>query len=241
MMNEEICNNCWDKATCNEADKEGYVDKDNPDFCMKNYKLNYLYTLAQIPVALRKRIALKIDKTEEGKWDLEIFKQLNEISLHTKEMVAEGKNVYIYSNGSGNGKTSWALRIVQNYFEEIWPDAVLECKALFISVPRLLQALKSSINSKTDLDYVNTIKANITTADIVIWDDIGSKDATVFEAENLYVLLEMRINTGKANIFTSNLNYNELHEALGDRLSSRIYNGSETFEIRGKDKRGLGK
>ena len=43
----------------------------------------------------------------------------------------------------------------------------------------------------------------------------------------------------KSNFFTSNLTDEELHQALGDRLSSRILGTSYNFEFKGYDKRGI--
>lgn len=42
---------------------------------------------------------------------------------------------------------------------------------------------------------------------------------------------------GKANIFTSNLNSDEIYSALGSRLGSRICNASINIELHGADKR----
>ena len=99
-------------------------------------------------------------------------------------------------------------------------------------------ALKDNINTGND-EYVRQIKDNVIKADIVVWDDVGSKAATIFEAESLFSIIDLRLNMGRANIFTSNLNRDELCEKLGDRLASRIYGSSIIAEIRGKDKRGL--
>ena len=92
---------------------------------------------------------------------------------------------------------------------KIWSKCSLSCHVLFISVPRLLLALKDNIDTKSE--YINHIKENITNCDLVIWDDIGTKQSTTFENENLLYMIDTRINNNKANIFTSNLNRNELH------------------------------
>ena len=44
---------------------------------------------------------------------------------------------------------------------------------------------------------------------------------------------------GKSNIYTSNLDLDELKEKVGDRLFSRIANNSVNIEFFGKDKRSL--
>ena len=231
MDNKELCSTCDYTNSCDEEQKaqaEGTL-------CMKQYKLNYLYNEALIPEKQRKRIKLV---TDADKSDTEVFKQLNEIANNADLFADEGDNLYIFSAKTGNGKTSWAIRIVQSYFDKIWPTATLECKALFINVPRFLLALKDNINTGND-EYVRQIKDNVIKADIVVWDDVGSKAATIFEAESLFSIIDLRLNMGRANIFTSNLNRDELCEKLGDRLASRIYGSSIIAEIRGKDKRGL--
>ena len=137
----------------------------------------------------------------------------------------------------GNGKTEWALKIVQSYINKIWFKSDLSCPALFISVPRFLLALKDNLSVKSE--YVEYIKHNIYNCPIVIWDDIGTKAVTSFESENLFSIIDNRISNNKANIFTSNLSDDELHKFLGDRLASRICNKDMNIEFVGADKRGL--
>ena len=221
-------NKCFLYSTCNHID----CDK----FCVKQYKLNYLYDEALITDTQRKHIDLRID--EDGT-DEQEFETLFNISQNIKEFVNTGKNLYLFSSNAGNGKTSWSLRLAQSYIEKIWSKCSLSCHVLFISVPRLLLALKDNIDTKSE--YINHIKENITNCDLVIWDDIGTKQSTTFENENLLYMIDTRINNNKANIFTSNLNRNELHISLGDRLYSRIYNNSINIELKGKDKRFLNK
>jgi DNA replication protein DnaC len=196
--------------------------------------MNYLYDAALITKVQRKHISLVVDK--DGT-DVKEFKILASYAADIESIVASGKNIYIHSPYCGNGKTSWALRMVEAYFNKIWSSSELQCRALFISVPQFLIALKSNITDKSD--YVQYIKDNVAAADIVIWDDIATKDSTAFEAENLLALIDNRINNGKTNIFTSNLTDDEVHKALGDRLASRICNLSYNIELHGSDKRGL--
>ena len=231
MENENvICNACFESARCPEDTKAGVQD----NWCAKACKLKYLYDLAMIPENRRAHLSLKIDKDGADK---DVFRQLKELSDHASEFVASGKNLYIHSPVTGNGKTSWAFRFAQNYLEQIWDKVAVECRVLFISVPRLLMSLKS--NDKNDVDYVHEIKDNIYKADLVIWDDIGSKNATVFEEQHLFIFIDTRLSMGKSNIFTSNLNEDELLEALGDKMTSRVYGSSIVCELKGKDKRGM--
>ena len=83
------------------------------------------------------------------------------------------------------------------------------------------------------------IKEHVLDADIVIWDEVGTKGLTQFEHENILNLISIRIDNGKANIYTSNLNDAELHQVIGDRLYSRIVLLSDDVELFGADKRSL--
>ena len=220
-------NNCWLKNNCNKCDCN--------TFCVRLFKLDYLYSQALIELPQRKYTELYTDVGNFN--DKECFKALKKISQNIEEFVSNGDNIYIHSRNCGNGKTSWALRLVQEYFNKIWFKSELKCRALFISVPKFLIALKDNIEEKDD--YVSHIKENILKADIVIWDDIATKQTTVFESEHLFSMIDARICSGKSNIFTSNLSNEELRNALGDRLASRICNLSYNIELTGKDKRGI--
>lgn len=168
---------CWLTNQCNHIDCNR--------FCMKHYKLKYLYDAALISASQRKYVGLVVDK--DGT-DLKEFQILSMYAMRIEDIVKAGKNIYIHSSSCGNGKTSWALRIVESYFDKIWYSSEMECRALFISVPQFLLALKANIAEKND--YVQYIKDNVLTADIIIWDDIATKDSTVFEAENLLSMMQ---------------------------------------------------
>lgn len=226
-----MCNEkCWLKNSCKQLhcnDKNG---------CLILFKLNYLYEQAGVSLKNRSKIDLRID--EDGT-DLNEFVRLKAIQDNIVDFVESGKQLYIHSSQAGNGKTSWSLRLLQTYFNKIWLKTPLTCRALFIHVPSFLSALKEDLNVHSD--KMKELKENISNCDLVIWDDIATKSSTVFEADTLLSMLDTRINSGKANIFTSNLNDEEMHQALGDRLSSRICNLSENIELRGGDKRNLAK
>lgn len=202
------------------------------EFDLKEYKLNYLYDEALLSKVQRKRIDLI---TDEDGTDYEEFRQLKEIELDIVNFVENGDQLFIHSGGWGNGKTSWALRMIQAYFENIWEGSKLTCRALFINVPRFLLALKDNISEKND--YITHIKQHVLHADIVIWDEVGSKGLTEFEHENILSLINTRIDGGKANIYTANLSGAGLQRAIGGRLYSRIANMSLNIELKGRDKR----
>lgn len=219
-------NKCWLYNSCNHIDCNS--------FCLKRYKLNYLYEEALITEKQRMHTKLYLDKAGT---DAHAFAILSNFQNNILDFVNNGTNLYIHSTNCGNGKTSWALRLAQTYLNKIWYNSNLECKVLFINVPRFLLALKDNISEKSD--YVKHIKENVLKADLVIWDEIGSKGLTQFEHENILSYINARIDSNKSNIYTSNLTDTELHTAIGDRLASRICNQSINIEFFGGDMRGV--
>lgn len=222
---------CWMKETCKKFAENNCGES---EFCIKLFKLDYLYEQALISKNNRvhKKLCVDADLT-----DKEEFKQLFEIQTHIEEFVQEGNNLFIYSKNCGNGKTSWAIRLIQSYFNCIWYKCDLKCKALFINVPKFLIAIKENLNERSE--YISHIMQNIHEADIVVWDDIATKAATTFEHETLLSLINSRLDKGKTNIYTSNLIPEQIYESLGDRLYSRIINMSHVIQLNGMDKRGI--
>lgn len=203
-------------------------------FCVKLFKLNYLFEESLLSDKQRTLTPLYID--EDGT-DKAQFSQLKEMSDNIEKFVSSGNNLFLHSSICGNGKTEWAIRMIQTYFNSIWYKCDLNCKALFINVPRFLIALKDSIHEPSE--YIEHIKKNVLDVDLVVWDELGIKNATQFEHEHLLNLINTRIDYNKSNIYTSNLNSEELKVRLGERLHSRIVKLSTDIELFGKDKRGL--
>ena len=220
---------CYLREICNGKDCEA-------DFCLRKYKMDSLYSAALLSESQKKHVVLRID--EDGT-DLEQFKQLAEIEKNIVNFIEEGKNLYLHSGTCGCGKTSWSLRLIEAYFNKIWARSDGSCRVLFISVPRFLLALKDNISNKST--YIEYIKDNVLDADLVVWDDLAAKmtAGTDYEITNLLNIIDNRIALGKSNIYTSNLNRQQLYTALGERLTSRVANMSIDIELFGSDKRNL--
>lgn len=217
---------CWLTFQCNQKDCGG--------FCLRRFKLNYLYEQALVSDEQRKRVSLRLDQSLADK---QVFDYLHKVETDIVNFVNSGNNLYLWSNMTGNGKTAWSLRLLQSFFNSIWVKSDLRCRALFINVPKFFLCLKDNISEKND--YITQIKANVLDADLVIWDEVALKTLTPFEMENLLSLINNRIDLGKSNIYTSNISPNDLLNLVGDRLYSRIINLSTVLEFREKDKRNI--
>lgn len=218
---------CFLYDRCNHKD----CDK---DFCLRKYKMDSLYSAALMTESQKQHVVLKVDP---DRTDYDQFQQLAAIEQNICAFIQEGKNLYLHSVNCGNGKSSWSVRLAEAYFNKIWARSESKCRVLFISVPRFLLALKDNISTKSS--YVEYIKENVLEADLVIWDDIAAKMGSEFELTHLLNIIDNRLSLGKSNIYTSNLNRQQLYTALGERLTSRIANMSLDIELFGADKRFL--
>ena len=229
-----LSNECFVKNSCQKYLRG---DCEQCAFCVKLFKLELLYENSLLSQYKREQIKLRIDK--DGT-DREAFTKLGKISDGIVDFVNSGKNLYLFSQNCGNGKTSWAIRFVQNYLNNVWHSANIDkepCRAMFISLPKFFLQLKSSLSSHND--YIDFIKQHVFDCDLVVWDDVGTKAGTEFEMENFLSILDSRLSSGKSNIYTSNIVPSHLKDFVGDRLYSRVINQSMCIELKGKDKRGI--
>lgn len=198
--------------------------------------MNYLFNSSKIPDSYYDKTFL-IPSTQ---YEANCFDILASFRESVLDRVGRGDSLYIHSMNCGNGKTSWAISILKEYLYKIWKKSQLECRALFVSVPKYLYSMKDNINSPNE--YYLYMKENIPKADIVIWDDIATKGSTEFERENLFFLIDDRFNNLKSNIFTSNVkDEKQLFDLLGSRLGSRIIGYSYDIYLDGNDMRALRK
>lgn len=213
---------CWYKRVCTEKCTENCI----------RYKLMYsLFKQSRLPEAQWDYKYLVCNGA-----DLSNFTQLKAKSESILNFIASGNNLYIYSANCGNGKTSWAIRLMYSYFDKVWHKSCFDCKALFVSVPKFLYNCKRSISQ--DVKGFEELCNLISEVDLVIWDDIGEMKASDYEHQILFQYIDDRINSKKSNIYTSNKNKEQLEDVLGVRLASRIYNCSECIEFVEEDKRG---
>ena len=178
-MNE----NCWYKDVCTQVCTES---------CIRYLEMSYLMDSSGIPKAKQKSINLSPDDS-----DYDAFYSLLSIKNDIVNFVNSGKNLYITSNITGNGKTSWAIKLMLKYFNEVWAGNGFKTRGLFIHVPTLLTNLKNFENPLSD-----SYKQDLSTTDLVIWDDIASTEMSKYDYSQLLMYIDNRIMNEKSNIFT---------------------------------------
>lgn len=166
--------------------------------------------------------------------DLSAFNRLADIRENIVDFVDKGMNLYICGKNTGNGKTSWAIKMLQTYFHYVAEGSLWQLRGMFVPVPSLLLKLKDFDNPLSK-EY----KDNLHSVDLLILDDIAVTGMSQYDYLQLFTLVDERMLANKSTIFTSNItNQTDLEKGVGARLASRIWNNSEVIEIRGGDMRG---
>lgn len=214
-MNEK----CWYKDVCTRK---------TCDACIRYVEMKYLMDNSGIPVKRQYP-----DKLTPDIEDVSAFMTLDDIKADVEQFVANGENLYITGENTGNGKTSWAIKIMLKYFDCIWAGNGFNVRGYFIHVPTFLNTMKDFSDSH------NELKRILESVDLVIWDDIASARLTDYDITQLLIYIDRRDMEGLANIYTGNLtNKHDLTLMVGNRLASRIWNKSTTVvEIKGADNR----
>lgn len=213
---------CWFKNFCS--------DYGNPELCHcacpEYIQFYYLVNMANIPPAkqYKENLVLEpgLDKNEH--------EYLKGIQDNIVNWVKQGNNLYLFSEQFGNGKTTWAIKIMLQYFFEIYPGNGIErCRGLFLNVDQFLRDMRNNINKK-DKRFTEMCEL-IPTVDLIIWDDIGCRQLSDYEFNTLYTYINERMSYEKSNIFTSNVIDEGLVKNIGGRLADRILNTSDIVEF----------
>lgn len=214
---EDYCKK--DKASCSEL-------------CGGYRVLRALYSLSRIPV----KYQYKMDLIPE-KEDMQSFIELNEFKENVVDHVARGEGLYIWGENTGNGKTSWACKIMGYYFRKVAFSSGLEKEGLYIYLPTFLDDLRNSYSVSSpefeeELEMVKSCR-------LLIVDDIGAERVTEWVRERIVSIINTRSANGLCTIYTSNLSLKGLADKLGDdRISSRIRGSVTEINLLGMDKRG---
>ena len=169
--------------------------------------------------------------------DLDAYFELRSLLESVKDWVKTGKGLFIYSEGKGNGKTSWACKIMNEYFRKVAMTNNMRCRGLYVNVPEFLQQLRNNMDNPSD--ELQQILHRLKTADLVIWDDIGCENPSSWVREQLYTHINYREANGLSQMYTSNLLPETLDEEkyLGERIVSRIIGQCVMIKFVGEDRR----
>ena len=165
---------------------------------------------SNIPKRYLKEISLIPAKVDE-----QTFKELNNIKLNVVDFVKNGENLLICSNNVGCGKTTWAIKLLKTFIENVSDHKFKDnCPGLFINVTNFLNEKKLAITDPELHSKVINLERKIISSPLVVFDDLGVKDISQYDTGNLYYWIDERTNNMRSCIFTSNLMPKQLKQVL---------------------------
>lgn len=199
--------------------------------CHRYLEMNYLINNCGMSNAYRYLKTLSPYDSE-----VQAYLKLQQIKNNIVSFVNNGQNLYIHSDYLQTGKTSWALKILYKYFDEIWSGNGFRIRGYFLYVPEFLSNLRN-LEYKNSPEY-KLITNILRTADLVIWDDITANALSQQEQSVLNLFIDRRFIEEKANIFTGlQTKHMDLESLLGFKLANRITTNCVDIHLKGASRK----
>ena len=212
MSNIDFRLKCWYEAGCNL--KTDFCEKT----CHRYLQMNYLINNCGMKNADR-----FLKPISPAKIDVDAYLQLQEIKDNIVQFVEESRNLYIISHNLQTGKTTWSLKIMYKFFDEIWAGNGFVQRGYFIHIPEFVNKTKSF--QYKDSDEFKKLDKAIKEVDLVVWDDISSLELNSNEQSFINMYIDKRMLEGKSNIFNGMYLDKEMGpKCLGMKLYSRLNN-----------------
>ena len=175
------------------------------------------------------------------------YKRLTEIRNTLNSFVRSSvNNLVICGKSTGNGKTSWANKLILTYIEQNHhrldnvpiEDLVVKKHdmCLFCLLVPFLVELKMFGNNADSTELYH----RLCKTELAVLDDLGAVPMTQYDYNVLYGIIEHRLDRGLPTIITTNFTkLSDLQNEIGPRLAERIWNNSEIVEIKSGGFRGV--
>jgi DNA replication protein DnaC len=126
----------------------------------------------------------------------------------------------------GSGKTHLAVAALLEIIDSGKPG-----RLMFRNFQDLIQEIQASFDSDQTPSKSEILRP-LLEVDLLVLDELGSQKPSLFVQDILYYVINSRYNTQRTTIFTTNYQ-DELHERIGERLRSRLYEMTEEVKIAG--------
>ena len=216
-------NDCPYRKTCKQRTSDGECYK----MCVDFNEIDLMMHNANIPHKYVQPIVLYPSCKE----DVESFEILSEIKKNIAAMVEQGFNLYIKSNQRQNGKTSWGIKILQNYIHHLIGKPGSKNRALYLDLNEYLRELKLSFDSK-DKEFKETEKA-MRECDLLVLDGIDEVRLSEYERNYLKIIIKNRLANNLSNIFIGRNTAGNLINAIGNDLKYYVEDNSNVISIYG--------
>lgn len=210
-------------AWCSKC-KDGYI-REKAGFwyktviCECQIKASYYNNLIEL---LRNS---NIEKSMLFKYDFQKYKEDTLLLSDIYDTIYSKKWMYFFW-------TTWTWKSFSAFLVLIF-SVILEKVILYVNVPKLMDALRPTVEDKWKERMERCIDS-----DVLVMDDIWQEKPSEWVRERLYIIINERYTSGKLTVFTSNTSLDKLQEKLNHpAILSRLRWECSVFDFSGKDKR----
>ncbi|MGW7903339.1 ATP-binding protein [Staphylococcus xylosus] len=137
----------------------------------------------------------------------------------------DNKQSLLLQGSFGTGKSHLSMSVVKAVRSKGY-------SALYMNVPQLISTIKGTYNKNTNLTE-QELNQIISEVDLMVFDDFGI-NMNEFATGKMFELIESRV--GKHNIYTTNLNAQELSKNKdAQRIFSRMMSNTTLIKMDGED------
>lgn len=136
----------------------------------------------------------------------------------TSQWLKKPERFLVYQGIPGSGKTYFCAAVGNFLFS-------IQREPRYIHIRDFVDNCKKTFDqtSQNESGYIR----KICSCDVLILDDLGSTMNTEYQKEVLLALIDIRYSFNAPTIITTNLNYAEMKDQLGERITRRVYDGSK--------------
>jgi len=218
---------CWGFPYCKKANTEGVCNR----FCGGYVLLDLLYKRSNLPKKYQQTVQLFVPEK-----DTEAYTEILKIKESIVSWVQQGKNLVLWGENKGNGKTTLACSLANAYIREMAKQCCFDSAVYFIKTAKFLEELRSQFNNPEE-GFSGKLRL-IETVPLLIIDDIGAEKASEWVRERLLTIIDERYSNNLSTIYTSNCTQYELLENLHGRIVDRLKE-AKTIQLVGQSMRGV--
>lgn len=199
--------------------------------CLVQEEIDDLYNAAGLTGPLREQTFAKFDLTVYPPDLKEYMAELLAYCKRFAQSVADGEpnDSLLLQGDTGLGKT-YLASAVGNHVVAAKRTVVYFTFSEFMDLIRLQKFNEDEEGYREGLQ-------RLLDADLIILDDLGAEKVTDFVAQELFNMINHRLNRQKPMVVSTNLRPDELLDYYGERIGSRLLFGFEALQLRGVDVR----